>query len=141
MKAMLNLARVTSHAPKQVSLIASEENIPRKFLEAIMSELRQENLVESVRGKLGGYRLARPAELITFGHIMRVTDGPLALLPCVSQQFYKRCEDCPDEAACVLRRVLADVRRQVSDILDRTTLADAVDGQHPLLQDQRDQER
>lgn len=136
LKAMLNLARVTSHAPRQVSLIAAEENIPRKFLEAIMSELRQENLVESVRGKLGGYRLARPAELITFGHVMRVTDGPLALLPCVSQQFYKRCEDCPDEAACVLRRVLAGVRRQVSDILDRTTLADAVDGQHPLLKDQ-----
>ncbi len=135
LKAMLNLARVTTHMPKQVSLIASEENIPRKFLEAIMSELRQESLVDSARGKLGGYRLARPAELITFGQIMRVTDGPLALLPCVSQQFYKRCDDCADEASCALRRVMADVRRQVSDILDRTTLADAIDGQHPLLAD------
>lgn len=133
LKAMLNLARATDRSPRQVSLIAAEENIPRKFLEAIMSELRQEKLVESVRGKQGGYRLARPAELITFAQIMRITDGPLALLPCVSQQFYKRCDDCADEMACALRKVMADVRRQVSDILDRTSLADVPDGRHPLI--------
>ena len=134
LKAMLNLARASDRMPKQVSLIATEENIPRKFLEAIMSELRQERLVESVRGKLGGYRLARPAQLITFGHIMRVTDGPLALLPCVSQQFYKRCDDCADEANCALRRIMSEVRRQVSDVLDRTALSDAIDGGHPMLE-------
>ena len=63
--------------------------------------------------------------MITFGQIMRVTDGPLALLPCVSHNFYKRCDDCVDESTCALRRVMADVRREVSDILDRTSLADA----------------
>ncbi|PTQ07428.1 transcriptional regulator [Sphingomonas oleivorans] len=126
LKAMINLSRVADRRPKQVSLISIEENIPRKFLEAIMSDLRQHGLVESARGKLGGYRLARPAELITFGEIMRLTDGPLALLPCVSRQFYRRCEDCPDEAACALRRVMGMVRKEVSDILDRTTLADAM---------------
>jgi len=123
LKAMLNLSRAAGRT-RQVSAIAIEENIPRKFLEAIMSELREAGLVESARGKFGGYRLARPAELITFGEIMRLTDGPLALVPCVSHKFYRRCADCADEAACALRRVMAKVRREVSDILDRTTLAD-----------------
>jgi len=125
LKAMLNLARASSRQPRQVSVIAVEENIPRKFLEAIMSELREEGLVEGIRGKFGGYRLKRPPEMITFGQIMRVTDGPLALLPCVSHNFYKRCDDCIDETTCALRRVLGQVRREVSDILDRTSLADA----------------
>ncbi len=126
LKAMLNLARGPSIDPKQVSVLANEENIPRKFLEGIMSEMRQYGLVESTRGKTGGYRLARPAELITFGDVMRRIDGPLALLTCVSQNFYKRCDDCQDEKTCELRRVMSRVRREASDILDRTTLADAV---------------
>ena len=126
LKAMLNLARDTSGQSKQVSALASEENIPRKFLESIMSEMRQNGMVESARGKTGGYRLSRPAELITFGEIMRHIDGPLALLTCVSQNFYKRCDDCQDEKTCELRRVMSRVRREASDILDRTTLADAI---------------
>ncbi|MDB5687194.1 MAG: transcriptional regulator [Rhizorhabdus sp.] len=135
LKAMLNLARAVEHRPKQVSLIAIEETISRKFLEAIMSELRQAGLIESTRGKHGGYRLTRPPEKITFGEIMRLTDGPLALLPCVSQKFYRRCDDCPDEGACALRRVMADVRREVSDILDRMTLSDALASGAPVLAD------
>ena len=126
LKAMLNLARDTSGQSKQVSALASEENIPRKFLESIMSEMRQNGMVESARGKTGGYKLSRPAELITFGEIMRHIDGPLALLTCVSQNFYKRCDDCQDEKTCELRRVMSRVRREASDILDRTTLADAI---------------
>lgn len=126
LKAMLNLARESSGLPKQVSALAIEESIPRKFLEGIMSEMRQHGLVESARGKSGGYRLSRPAELITFGDIMRHIDGPLALLACVSQNFYKRCDDCKDEKTCELRRVMSRVRREASDILDRTTLADAI---------------
>lgn len=90
-----------------------------------MSELRQHGLVESTRGKLGGYRLTRPPENITFGEVMRLTDGPLALIACVSHAFYRRCDDCVDERACELRRVMAGVRKEVSNILDRTTLADA----------------
>jgi len=125
LKAMIDLARAPSGA-RRVSDIADQETIPRKFLEAIMSELRRGNLVASSRGKMGGYRLARPADLITFGEIIRLIDGPLALLPCASRNFYRRCDDCPDEGACVLRRVLASVRNEVSEILDRTTLADAL---------------
>jgi Rrf2 family protein len=124
LKAMINLAR--ADASRQVSGISAEENIPRKFLEAIMSELRRAGLVESARGKTGGYRLARPADLITFGEVIRLTDGPLALAPCVSRNFYKRCDDCVDEATCTLRRVLARVRNEASEILDQTTLADAL---------------
>ena len=130
LKAMINLAR--SRAPaRQVSVIAAEENIPRKFLEGIMSELRQAGLVESARGKFGGYRLARPSDLITFGDVIRLTDGPLALAPCVSRNFYRRCDDCDDEATCALRRVLARVRNEASEILDRTTLADALADRPP----------
>jgi Rrf2 family protein len=125
LKALLNLARGDG-GPRDVGTISAEENIPRKFLEAIMSDLRRARLVESTRGKLGGYRLARPADLITFGEIMRVTNGPLALISCASRAFYRRCNDCPDEAACVLRRVLGSVRDEVSEILDRTTLAAAL---------------
>ena len=125
LKAMINLAR-GGPGPTQVALISADEAIPRKFLEAIMSDLRRANLVESTRGKLGGYRLARPADLITFGEIVRVTDGPLALIPCASRNFYRRCDDCKDETLCILRRIMTRVRNEVSEVLDRTTLADAL---------------
>jgi Rrf2 family protein len=125
LKALLCLAR---HEPSSrgVTAIAAEENIPRKFLEAIMADLRRAELVESTRGWQGGYRLSRPADLITFGEVIRLTDGPLALLPCASRNFYKRCDDCADEASCALRRVMAQVRNEVSEILDRTTIAQAM---------------
>ena len=125
LKAMINLARADG-ASRGVSTIAAEESIPRKFLEAIMADLRRGELVDSARGKMGGYRLARPADLITFGQVIRLIDGPLALLACASQNFYKRCDDCTDETTCVLRRIMANVRNEVSEILDRTTLAGAV---------------
>lgn len=125
LKALLNLAR-SDGSPKDVGKVSVEERIPRKFLEAIMSDLRRARLVESTRGKFGGYRLARTADLITFGEVMRVTNGPLALISCASRAFYRRCEDCPDETACILRRVMGSVRDEVSEILDRTTLANAL---------------
>jgi len=125
LKAMINLAR-SGPGSRQVSAIAAEEDIPRKFLEGIMSDLRRAQLVESARGKTGGYRLARPATLITFGEIVRLTDGPIALVSCVSVNFYERCDDCADEAACALRRVMGRARDEVSKVLDRTSLADAL---------------
>ena len=127
LKAMVDLARA-SGGSRRVSDIAEQENIPRKFLEAIMADLKKGQLVASARGKLGGYRLSRPSDLITFGEIIRLIDGPLALLPCASQNFYRRCEDCEDEATCVLRRVLIDARNEVAAVLDRTTLAAALGG-------------
>jgi Rrf2 family protein len=127
LKALINLARNEGES-RGVSTLAAEETIPRKFLETIMSDLRRGKLVESTRGKAGGYRLAKPADLITFGQVIRLIDGPLALLPCVSHNFYRRCEDCQDEASCALRRVMAAVRGEASEILDRTTLSDALAG-------------
>ncbi|HEX4742277.1 MAG TPA: Rrf2 family transcriptional regulator [Caulobacteraceae bacterium] len=127
LKAMVDLARVPGGS-RRVSDIAEQENIPRKFLEAIMTDLKKGLLVSSARGKLGGYRLSRPPDLITFGEIIRLIDGPLALLPCASRNFYRRCEDCEDETTCALRRVLIDARNEVAAILDRRTLAAALAG-------------
>jgi Rrf2 family protein len=128
---MLRLARAPEQS-QQVRAIASDERIPWKFLEGIMADLRRAGLVSSLRGKQGGYRLAKPPEEITFGEIMRVTDGPLALIACASRKFYEPCEDCPDEAACILRQVVINVRNEVSAILDRTTLADPLAGRGVL---------
>lgn len=126
MKALIHLARGYGSEPRQVSQMSEAENIPRKFLEAIFSDLRRAGLVNSVRGKHGGYELARLPDQITFGEVLRITDGPLALVPCVSKQFYRRCDDCDDEATCAIRHIMANVREEVSAILDSTTLAQAI---------------
>ena len=125
LKALTHISRADGAEPRQITAIAEAENIPRKFLEAILVDLKRAHLVESVRGKNGGYRLARPAEAISFSDIIRATDGPLALVPCVSKLFYRRCDDCPDEASCAIRHIMANVRDQVCTILDNTTLASA----------------
>lgn len=125
LKALLNIARANGQT-RQVALISEQEQIPRKFLETIMSVLRQAGLVRSTRGNMGGYQLAKPADLITFGEVVRITDGPLALLPCVSRSLYQRCEDCSDELTCQLRAVFAEVRAASAEILDKRTLADAL---------------
>ena len=131
LKSLLNLARQPDGI-NQVRALAGEEHIPRRFLEVIMADLRKAGLVESTRGKTGGYRLSRPASLISFADIIRVTDGPIALVPCVSRNFYARCADCDDERTCALRQVMSIARAQMSDVLDRTTLADAVAGTAPF---------
>lgn len=123
LKALLNIARAGG-VTRQVAAISEEEQIPRKFLESIMSDLRRANLVRSTRGNMGGYLLARPADLITVAEVVRVTDGPLAMLPCVSRNFYQRCEDCVDEHTCQLRKLFAEVRDAVTTILDNRTLAE-----------------
>jgi Rrf2 family protein len=125
LKALLNVARAKGET-RQVAVIAEEEQIPRKFLESIMSDLRRAGLLRSVRGNQGGYQLARPADLISFADVIRVTDGALAMLPCASRNFYQRCEDCPDEIACQLRALFTEVREAVTGILDNRTLAYAL---------------
>jgi Rrf2 family protein len=125
LKALLNIARANNCACP-VAAISEQENIPRKFLESIMGDLRRAGLVNSTRGNMGGYRLARPSDLITFAEIVRATDGPIAMLPCVSRNFYERCDDCVDEMACALRKVFSEVRDAVNDILEHRTLADAI---------------
>jgi Rrf2 family protein len=107
-----------------ISTIAADQKLPRKFLEAILLDLKNGGLVTSYRGKLGGYRLARPAGQISFGEIIRQIEGPLALVPCVSVSAYQRCVDCFEESTCVIRKTMLEVREQTANILDHTTLAD-----------------
>ena len=127
---MILLAREpVGGAPVPMSRIATEAVIPRKFLEIILAELKGAKLVVSTRGKQGGFHLARPANLISFGDVIRVIEGPLALVPCVSRTAYKKCKDCRDENTCEIRRAMMIVRDDTARILDGTSLAGAVAGQ------------
>src|SRR6266481_5663587 len=110
----------------QVSELAAKEKLPVKFLEQILAQLKAAGYVNSKRGKLGGYSLAKRMDRIKFGAVIRLIDGPLAPIPCVSQTSYVRCT-CPDEAHCGLRILMFDVRNAISTILDRYTLADIVE--------------
>jgi Rrf2 family protein len=107
----------------QIRDIADRQHIPAKFLEQILLTLKNAGLLHSRMGIGGGYYLARPAEEISLGQVVRVLDGPLAPIRCVSQMSYEPC-GCPDEETCGLRLVMLDVRNAIADILDRTTLAD-----------------
>ncbi len=109
----------------QISELASKEKLPIKFLEQIFTQLKAVGYVKSRRGQFGGYSLARPMNRIKFGAVIRLIDGPLAPIRCVSQTSYARCS-CPDEVHCGLRILMFDVRNAISTILDRYTLADIV---------------
>jgi Rrf2 family protein len=127
LSALLVLARAPADQQQPVSDIAEQEQLPRKFLEAILLELNRNGLVRSRRGRGGGYALAKPADEITFGQVVRIMDGPLAPLSCVSVNYYRRCDDCRDEETCSIRRVMQRVRDAIAGELDGTTLADARD--------------
>ena len=127
LRAMLMLAKEPAGAPPlPMSRIATEAQVPRKFLEIILTELKASDLVVSTRGKQGGFHLSRPSHLISFGDIIRVIEGPLALIPCVSRTAYKRCKDCKDETTCEIRMAMMTVRDDTARILDGRSLADAV---------------
>lgn len=123
-RAMIDLASWEGHnGMVQIKDIAEREHIPAKFLEQILLTLKNAGLLQSKMGMGGGYYLAKPADQINLGHIVRVLDGPLAPIRCVSQMAYDSC-GCPDEHSCGLRMVMNDVRSAIADVLDRTTLAD-----------------
>ncbi len=126
LRAMIDLAILepeTGNGVVQIKEIAQREKIPAKFLEQILLTLKNAGLLQSKMGIGGGYYLARPAEEISLGHIVRILDGPLAPVRCVSQMAYEPC-GCPDERTCGLRLVMLDVRNAIADVLDKTTLAD-----------------
>jgi Rrf2 family protein len=122
----LGIAAEVGRSLVQVSELADHEQLPVKFLEQIVQALKEAGFVESERGKFGGYRLAKPAKKIKIGEIVRLIDGPLAPIRCVSQTAYEKCT-CPDEAHCGLRMLMLDVRNAIAGILDRYTLADVVE--------------
>ena len=120
------LAQALGRPLLQVSELAAKEDLPVKFLEQILMQLKAAGYLESRRGKHGGYLLARPPENISIGQVVRLIDGPLAPISCVSQTAYERCS-CPDEEHCGLRMLMLDVRNAITNILDRYTLADVVE--------------
>jgi len=101
--------------------IAQEQDIPRKFLEIILRDLRNNRILESKRGKDGGFRLLRPAEDINLTEIMRIIDGPIAMLPCVSLNYYRSCDDC-DEKECEVKGVFEQVRDRTLEVLNGKTI-------------------
>jgi len=107
----------------RIQTISDQQNIPKKFLEQILNDLKALGAVESRRGAAGGYRLARPPQHITLASIVRHVEGALAPVSCVSDRFYERCT-CPDEARCAIRSVMFEVREAVVKIMERVTLAD-----------------
>jgi len=122
----LNLARHYERGPRLIAEIVEEEDLPRKFLEAILLELKNDGMLSSKKGKGGGYTLARPPEEIMVGHIVRTLDGPLAPIRCASTSAPMPCAECKDPATCGIRDVMRDVRNGISDILDRTSLSDVI---------------
>jgi Rrf2 family protein len=122
LKAALYLADHADRGPIGISEIAEQEALPRKFLEAILLDLKRHGLLHSRKGKGGGYSLTKKPGQITVGQIIRSLDGPLALTPCVSQTAYRRCEECVDEDTCGVRIAMKEVRDATAEILDHTTL-------------------
>lgn len=123
-KALLTLAREAGRGPVLVAHLADRDQIPKKFLEAILLDLKRHGLVESRKGKGGGYFLRRAPAQITVGDAVRALEGPLALVPCVSQTAYMKCADCADESTCGVRMAMQEVRDATAEILDNTTLDD-----------------
>jgi Rrf2 family protein len=124
LKAMFALTALQGNELLQSNEIAEIQNIPKKFLDLILLELRRHGLVQSYRGQQGGYALARPPNMITLGNIVRVIDGPLAPIACASVTGYQRCADC-DPDTCLVRYNMRKVRDAISAILDQTTLEEA----------------
>ncbi|MFY9269865.1 MAG: Rrf2 family transcriptional regulator [Candidatus Manganitrophaceae bacterium] len=124
LKALTRLALDEGKGPVLIAELAQSEGIPKKFLEAILLELKNQGVLHSKKGKGGGYTLAKPAETIMLGSVIRTIEGPLAPLPCVSQTAYKRCDECPDEATCGVRMVMKEVADATAKILDHTSVAD-----------------
>lgn len=126
LKALGQLAMARPGVPMLIAEIAEREEIPKKFLEAILAELKQHGILRSRKGRGGGYTLAKSPDTITLASIIRVLDGPLAPVPCLSRTAYQRCEGCKDEATCGIRLVLREAHAASVKVLESTTLADMV---------------
>jgi Rrf2 family protein len=126
LRALLVLCKAPPESSLMIAEISRAQAIPKKFLEQILLELKRTGIVRSKRGRLGGYVLLRPADALTFGEVLRLIDGPIAPLPCLSKTAYRRCADCQDEATCEIRHVFAHVVAAQRDVLDHTTFAEAL---------------
>ncbi len=127
LKALLYLAREYDRGPILISDLAREERIPKKFLELILLTLKNSGILQSKKGKGGGYYLGKHPSVITMGSVIRILEGPLAPVPCVSESAYAKCEECVDEQNCGIRLVMKDVRDAMARILDGATLAEVME--------------
>lgn len=125
-RALISLGERYQKEPVNISFIAENEKIPKKFLEQILLELRNAGFLFSKKGAGGGYSLLKDPKEINLVQVMRITGGPIAQLPCVSLNFYQRCEECKDEDTCGIRDTFRDVRDATLKILLETTIADLI---------------
>ncbi|MBY0244414.1 MAG: Rrf2 family transcriptional regulator [Sphingobacteriaceae bacterium] len=125
-KALVLLAKHLDEPPMQIARISELEHIPRKFLEQILLELRKSGYLYSKKGAGGGYTLNKKPEDIFLVDILRITDGPIAMLPCASLNYYHKCEECHDELTCGIRKVFIEVRNATLKILGETSIAHIV---------------
>lgn len=126
LKALGYLASTYGEGPVLISEIAKKKNIPVKFLESILLELKTNRILDSKKGKRGGYFLLQAPKKTTLATVIRIVGGPIALMPCVSLNFYEKCEDC-DEATCAVNKVMAQTRDATLKILEKKTLNDLID--------------
>lgn len=134
-KALIVLGKSYGQEPMQISKIAAEERIPKKFLEQILLDMRNAGLLYSKKGAGGGYSLIKDPKEIYLVQVLRITGGPIALLPCVSINFYQRCDECIEEKTCGIRDVFLDVRNASLKILTETSIADVI-SREDVLQNQ-----
>lgn len=132
--ALVYLAKRHDQEPVLIRDIAESENIPQKFLEAILVDLKNAGILSSKKGKGGGYRLLKKPEEVNLAMIMRLFDGPIALLPCVTYMYYERCEECKDEETCGIRSVIKEVRDETVKILKNATLAEIIRRENQLIE-------
>jgi Rrf2 family protein len=123
LRALLALGKSHGQTVQRIHAISHEQNIPKRFLEQILNDLKSAGFVESKRGVAGGYRLAKPADQILLSEVIRHVEGALAPVSCVSERFYQKCS-CPDEQKCAIRSVMKEVREAIVNILANTTVAD-----------------
>ncbi|WP_194774481.1 RrF2 family transcriptional regulator [Pararhodonellum marinum] len=121
-KTILYLYENYQGKPISAKIISEKENIPYKFLENILRELKTHQIVKSLRGAEGGYSLGKDPHDISIAHIMRVIDGPIALIPCVSERFYESCQECTDEETCRIRKFFAGLRNEMLPILEKSVV-------------------
>lgn len=132
--ALVFIAKHSDDQPISVSRISEEQNIPLKFLETILTELKNAGIVNSKKGKYGGYTLNKPPGEVNMAMIMRLFDGAIGLLPCVTYKFYVRCEECIDEETCGIRQITMEVRNETVKRLKKATLADIIKREGRLKQ-------
>ncbi|HTW67724.1 MAG TPA: Rrf2 family transcriptional regulator [Bryobacteraceae bacterium] len=126
LKAVIALGQRYGEGPVLIATLAKDEQIPLKFLEGILLDLKSRGLLSSKKGKGGGYQLSKPPSTVTIGSIIRMMEGPLAPLPCASETAFRACEECEDVEHCSTRIIMREVRDAIAQVLDKTTLADLI---------------